>query len=122
MGLQRARQDMKRFTQAEWAVNITVDNLQGLVVALKGIASKHHLSIDVGNGLPVNSKNTHCSFYEKVLTDAGFVVRNSDKEIAMVGWKITYIDSSENSCVYKINETMPDETLGLIVCYLGDYG
>ena len=122
MSLERARQDMERFSQGEWSTSLTVDNLVNPAVVLLGFASKHHLSVDTETGVPVNSKNTHCSIYEDVLTDAGFTVRNSDKEVAMTGWKITYTDSSGNARIYIINETMPDETLGLIVCYLGDYG
>lgn len=121
MSIERAQQDIKRFTQAEWSVDLLVNDLSGLAVTLKGFASKHHLGIDTETGLPVNSKNTHCSVNEEVLTDAGFTVRNTGGEVAMVGWKVTYTDSSGTVWVYKINETMPDETLGLIVCYLGDY-
>lgn len=122
MSLNQARRDIIRFSQKEWSVDLLIEDLSGLAVTVKGFASKHHLGIDPQTGIPVNTKNTHCSISEKVLTDAGFSVRNADKEVMMVGWKVTWTDSSGTQFIYKINETMPDETLGLIVCFLGDYG
>lgn len=121
MSIEQAKRDIVKFTQKEWSVDLTVDNLQGLSSIIKGFASKHHLGIDPETGLPVNTKNVHCSISEKVLVDAGFTVRNSEREISMLNWKITWTDTSGNAWIYKINETMPSETLGLIVCFLGDY-
>jgi hypothetical protein len=122
MSLDRAKRDIERFSQGDWAVDITVNNLTGVEQTVRGFASKHHLSVDPETGLPVNSKNTHCSIHESVLVDAGFTVRNTDNEVDIKGWRVSYADSSGLMREYLIDDGMPDETLGLIVCFLGDYG
>ena len=78
-----------------------------------------------GNGIDddgnvVNTKNAHISFSEKQLTDASYPTRNADGDVALYGHKATWIDSTGSSITYTIREFFPDETIGVILCILGD--
>lgn len=119
--LAQARKDIQKITQAEFGVDLVITDKLGNSVAVRGLASKHFFQIDSNTGLPVSSKNTHVSINEQVLIDAGYTVRNANREVAMIGHLVTYSDSANNSWTFKINDIMPDETLGLIVLFLGDY-
>ena len=121
MGLDRAIADMKRITQGEFSREIiltTPDGSQSAIV--RGLVSKHNLSIDPDTGVPVNSRNVHISVVESVLIDAGYPTRDSNDEITLIGHKAEWVDASGNSYPFNINENMPSETTGLIVCTLGD--
>jgi hypothetical protein len=122
MSLSRAKADMKRFiTAGGFEVAITLTPVGGEATDVTGLATKHHNSIST-DGIPINSKNTHISLIESDLTDKGITVRDSAGEINLRNWLVSFPDSSEVSKNYIVKETMPDETLGVIVCILGDYG
>lgn len=118
MGLmEQANKDARRFLSGEWSEVFTFTTPDKTTfVSIRGLASSHHLSIDPNSGLPVNARNTHVSIKEKDLTDAGYAVRNSAGEISLIRHLVTY-----KSKTYKIDETYPDETLGVIICILGSY-
>jgi len=119
----------------EWAKEdwqqITTDTVSGAgipitlispgadVANIVGIATKHHIGID-DEGNVVNTKNVHISFSEKQLTDASYPTRDSDGEVSLYGHKATWIDSTGSSITYAIREFFPDETMGVILCILGD--
>lgn len=115
-----ARNDIAEILQGEFSSLVKITNLQGHSVQLNALASKHHLGVDPENGNPVNSKNAHVTLPEKILVDLGYVVRNASNEVSLIGHKIEYTDSAGILCKFRINETFPDETLGAIVCILGD--
>ena len=122
MSLGRAKADMKRFIiGGGFEVSMTLTPPGGEPVSVSTLATKHHNSINT-DGLPVNSKNAHVSFIESDLTDKGLTVRDSAGEINLRNWRVSFADSSDVVKNYIIKETMPDETLGVIVCILGDYG
>jgi hypothetical protein len=120
--LEQARKDFQSILEStDWSSDVTIDS--GVLSAtVKAWASKHHFSINLDTGLPINGKNVHISVSEQTLLDAGFVIRNATtKEVEIRNWKLTYTDSSGNAFDYLINDAMADETLGVLVCYLGDY-
>ncbi len=120
--LTKAKEDLQRFSQADFSVEMTVENPNPVQsVTIRAFASSHHLSIDPETGLPVNVRNTHVSISEQVLIDAGYTVRDTNGEVNMINHFVTYTNSAGQSKKFKINQTFPDETLGLIVCILGDY-
>ena len=88
-------------------------------VTIIGLATKHHIGIDEDDHL-VNTKNTHISFSEKLLTDLGYPVRKN-KEVDLKGHKVTWTDSSGNEVTYIIEQWFPDETMGVILCILGEF-
>lgn len=122
MSLERAKYDWNRFsTNGGFQVNATLTPTGGQPVSIKCLGTKHHNSIGT-DGIPVNSKNVHVSLNESYLTGLGLTVRNSNKEINFRNWLISFADSSGVVKNYIIKETQPDETTGMIICFLADYG
>jgi hypothetical protein len=119
----RAKADWKRFSSDVdgWGTAIKVTTPDGLTsVDVSGIAVKHHINIDT-EGLTVNGKNAHCTISEELLTDASYVVRDSDEEVNMVDHRVEWVDSSGVLKKYVIRESYPDEKVGVIVMILGDF-
>jgi hypothetical protein len=122
MSLAQAKYDWLRFSNnGGFQVSMTLTPLIGSALPIVGLATKHNNSVNT-DGLPINSKNVHVSLVESYLVSLGLTVRNSAGEINMRNWKISFPDSSGITKNYVIQETMPDETIGVIVCILGDYG
>ena len=114
--LDKSRRDYKRFSQADFSTEITFIGTSSIVV--KGLASKHHMSIDANTGIPVNSLNAHITVNEQVLIDAGIVTRNTSKQHILKGKKVSWIDASGESFIYLIKVPYPSDTFGMIVCEL----
>jgi hypothetical protein len=118
--VQRAINDIKAITsnKSDWAVGITLVSPTAETITTTGLFTKHHLGVDTDGNI-VNSKNTHISISEENL--AGYPVRNLKGEVALRGHLATVKDSTGTSKTYKIEQSLPDETIGLIVMILGDY-
>lgn len=123
MGLiAQAKADWQAITSNtdEWGVSMTLLAPTSETATIKGLHTKHHLGIDT-EGRPVNTKNAHVSFSEKLLTDAGYPVRNAAGEVYLKDHRVTVKDSTGNDAIYVIRQWFPDETIGVIVCILDDY-
>ena len=118
--LQAVRADAKKYiTEGGFESDINITTPSGSVsLDTTGWATKHHISYDT-DGTVVNAKNAHICLNEQILEDAGYTVR-VDGEVSLLKHKIIVKDSSGVDKTYVIKETFPDETLGLIVCILGD--
>lgn len=117
-----ARADMRRIVTDlnEWAVTMTFtspDNSQTKIV--KGTHTKHHLGLNGETGQIVNTKKATIAVPESEFGD--YVVRNSSQEVALIGHYVVVKDSTGIDKNYVVRETYPDESLGLIVCILGDF-
>lgn len=122
MRLAQAKYDWLRFSTAGgFEVEITLTPPVGEAVMIKGLATKHNNSVGT-DGLPINAKNAHCSLIESYLTGLGYTVRDTNGEVNLRNHRVSFADSSGVVKNYIIKETMPDETVGVIVCILGDYG
>ncbi len=122
MSLERAKTDVKRFSQGEFSAEISLTSKDGVETAtVKGLISKHHLQIDPDTGNPVNAKNVHVSIVESVILDdnPNYPTRNSDGEIDLFNHLIEFADASGTSFKFRVDEVMPSETFGLIVFTLG---
>lgn len=86
---------------------------------LTGFATKHHINFD-SDGNPINSKNVHICIDESVLVANGYPCRNAKGEVFLKNHNVSFVDSSGIVKTYVVRENFPDETLGLIVCVLGD--
>lgn len=93
----------------------------GASVSIKGLHSKHHLGIDLETGNHVNEKKAHISFTEQQVVDLGFPIRNAKGEVNMAKYLCKVKDSTGVLLLYVVEQWFPDETVGLIVCILGDY-
>lgn len=103
----------------DWAVDVTFTSKTGEAVTIKATASKHHLNVS-GEGVAVNSLNAHIAVSEAALVAAGYTVRNAGGEVNLKEHTVTYASSTGTPRTYIIEEAFPDETLGLIVCILGE--
>lgn len=86
---------------------------------LTGFATKHHINFD-SDGNPINSKNVHICIDESVLVANNYPCRNAKGEVFLKNHNVSFVDSSGIIKTYVVRENFPDETLGLIVCILGD--
>lgn len=119
--LDLARRDAKRYVTSggfETEIVLTTPD-DAVTITLSGYASKHFINFD-SDGSPINSKNAHICIDEDILTNAGYPVRNARNEVALLKHKVSCSDSTGSIKNYTIRENFPDETLGLIVCILGD--
>jgi len=122
MGLMdTAKEDWQTFTTDLDGFGKTIQLIAPDLTTLNvvGIATKHHIGIDT-EGNMVNVKNAHVSFSEKQLTDAGYPHRDANGEVNMDHHKVVWTDSTGNSVTYVVREYYPDETIGVILCILGD--
>ena len=119
MGIfERARTDSKRYSQE---VSLTFYKIANTEYTVKGLATRHHLGVDPDTGLTVNSRNVHCTVSESLLTTQGYSTRNSNGDVNLVNSFVKYADATGVVRTYKINEVLPDDSLGLIVCILGTW-
>lgn len=119
--LRAARLDSKAYvTQGGFEEDITLKTPNGLItVQTTGFASKHHISFD-SDGTTVNAKNAHICVDEAALVALNYPVRVNE-EVALRNHRVSYPDNSGVVKHYIVKENFPDETLGLIVCVLGDF-
>lgn len=123
MGLiEQARKDIAQITQngGDFAIDMVFTSPDGDVANVKGLHTRHHLGIN-DQGLPINSRNVHVSISETALTDAEYPYRNDDNEVYLKNHRVDAADSSGVVRAYKVEQWHQDETVGLIVCILGDY-
>lgn len=125
MGLiERAIADARKYTTtaSDWGNPVTFEAPGGIEVVIMVRTNKIRISID-GEGRPYNSKNASITFSESALIDAGYVsIRDAiSHEVKMRDHKVSWADSTGSTFKYRISETYPDETLGLIVAILTDY-
>lgn len=92
----------------------------GETAVVNGLHTKHHLGIDA-DGKPINTKLAAINVSEKLLTDAGYPVRDSNKEVKLKGHRVNAKDSTGVEKQYVIIQWLPDETVGAITLFLGDY-
>lgn len=93
-------------------------------VNITGWAVKVSGSFD-SDGNQVNTKNVHVTIDEDALIKLGYPVRTNKKkgiaEVDLVGHKVCFKDSTGELKNYQVRENIPDENLGLITLWLGDY-
>ncbi len=120
MGLiEQIKADIEQITSNldEFGVELTLVAPTAETVTITGLHTKHNINFDT-DGNKINSLNAHASFSEKFLTDANYPVRNADGEVDLKRHRLSAKDSTGIVKHYVINETWPDETIGLIVCVL----
>lgn len=92
-------------------------------VDITGWAVKVSGSFD-SDGNQVNTKNVHITIDENALISKGYPVRTLKKkveEVDLIHHKVSFKDSTGVLKNYVVRENVPDENLGLITLWLGDY-
>lgn len=123
MSIDRAIRDARQIVTKggfNVAITLTLPNVVDPVV-VQGLASRHHIEFDE-NGYPINASNSHLLLSENDLTSLGLTVRNTKGNVALEGWLANWVDGTGTARNYKIIQTKPSETLGLIICTVGKYG
>lgn len=123
MSIDRAIRDARQIVTKggfNVAITLTLPNVVDPVV-VQGLASRHHIEFDE-NGYPINASNSHLLLSENDLTSLGLTVRNAKGNVALEGWLASWVDGTGTARTYKIVQTKPSETLGLIICTVGKYG
>jgi hypothetical protein len=118
--LQAARKDSKKYVnEGGFESDIILTNpTSNISIETTGWAAKHHINFDT-DGAPINAKNAHICVDEEKLEAGGYSVRVNE-EVQLIGHKVEVKDNSGILKKYIIKENFPNETLGLIVCVLGD--
>ena len=120
------KKDAKRFINSGgYQVDIEMITPDGTkAINFQGWAVKISGSFD-SDGNQVNTKNVHCTVDEQVLVDLGYVIRTSKKgsiqEVDLKQHRVNFIDSTGVLKNYIVRENVPNENLGLITLWLGDY-
>jgi hypothetical protein len=119
--LNAAKKDTKLYVkEGGFQEDILLSTPSGdVTIQTTGLAAKHHINFDT-DGTSVNAKNAHICIDEEALQLAAYPVR-VDEEINLLNHRVTFKDSSGINKKYIVKENFPDETLGLIVCVLGDF-
>lgn len=122
--LDKAKKDWKAITSSvsHWAVEMTLTAPNNETAIITNLHTKHHLSVDQF-GMPVNSKNAHISFFEDQVyeVNASYPIRNVNGEVSMARHLVSVSDSTGMVKNYVIERWHQDETLGVIICILGNY-
>lgn len=114
--LDLARENVREILNGEFSIELTITPIGGAPVVIKGTTSVHSQGFD-SDGLPTIGPNSHCTFSELDLTDAGVTTRDAKGDLKMRDWKVSFDDQiGTYNC--KFGELMPDRGLGLIVIKL----
>lgn len=124
MGLiERARRDINRIITNSSdgpGQSITLTSPDGVVLNLTGLHKKIRLGVDTEGNI-VNSKTATVTISDKVLADANYPYRDPGNEVDLNNHLVSVADITGLQCSYIMQSWHPDETLGIIVCYLQDY-
>lgn len=88
-------------------------------ISITGWAVKHVISFD-SDGNQVNTEISRVTVDEAVLVSKGIQVRNSKGKVALLNYKVKFIDSSGVLCGFNVREQLPNQNLGLIMLILED--
>lgn len=100
---------------------IIVTNPVGEAFELTCLSGDIGLTLDPETGVAVVGRKAHAS-----MTFASLKERNAGVPIGLASssvkpWRVTFKDIGGTSHEYKVTETMPDQTLGLLVVILEAY-
>ena len=114
--VKRIRTDPRGFTKS--MVFTKKDGSQ--TATIYGMHAKINQTMDTMGNI-INGKKAHISIAEEALTDRGYTVRDGNSEVALIGDRVSVADSTGVVREYEIRETIPDQTVGLIVCFLFEF-
>jgi hypothetical protein len=106
---------------AGFANSITLTDPSGKTEIIKGRTGQVHALIDPDTGIPVSVKNAYCSIRIKTLFDLGFKLPKAQPDNTKKPWTAQFADINGIIRKYRVNESRPDQTLGLITLMLEDF-
>lgn len=115
------KRDAKRYVNAGGyqldIIMLTPDKSK--TINITGWAVKHVNMFD-SDGNQVITKIARITVDEDVLVASGITVRNAKGEIALLNYKVQFVDSSGVLRSYNVREQLPDQNFGLIMLILED--
>lgn len=113
--------DLRAITEncADFGWPIKVTNPAGEFVEIHGLSTDIGLTIDPETGVAVVGRKASVAIARGTLEDIGMpigVASSSQKP-----WLVSFMDDQCVEHNYKVSETMPDRTLGVVVCILEAY-
>jgi hypothetical protein len=99
----------------------TTDGVLVVTVTCNALAIKHSL-VHNDQGMLVTGRNARVSVSELALLALNYPVRDTNNNVSLKGHTVTWTDVSGVQATYQIKEQNPDESTGLIVCQLSNYG
>lgn len=115
------KRDAKRYVNAGgYQLDITMYTPdKSKTIDITGWAVKHVNMFD-SDGNQVITKIARITVDEDVLVAKGITVRNAKGEIALLNYKVKFVDSSGELRSYNVREQLPDQNFGLIMLILED--
>jgi hypothetical protein len=114
--LDLARNATREILNGGFSTELTITPTGAASVQINGITSVHSQAFD-SDGLPVIGANSHCTFSELDLNEAGVTTRDAKGDLNIRDWKVSFDDQiGTYNC--KFGELMPDRGLGIIVIKL----
>ena len=111
-----ARQNAREILNGGFSTELTITPAGGSSFIINGTTAVHSQGFDA-DGLPVIGPNSHCTFSELDITDLGIVTRDTNNDLNVKGWEVSFTDQfGTYNC--KIKEQRPDRGLGIIVAIL----
>jgi len=105
-----------------WSWPITITNPAGLSKPIQGFSNDISQVIDPDTGLVVTGRSASIAVSKTTLINAGFLVfPEGIADTSKKPWVVEFADNIGKSNKFKIVESTPDNTLGLIVCLLSIY-
>lgn len=102
--------------------NITVTNPAGLAKSLVGFTNDIAELIDPDTGQAVSGRSASVTLRISSLVTAGFTeLPRAIADASSKPWLVTFLDLAGNSQIFKVRQSMPDRTLGVVLCYLETY-
>lgn len=93
----------------------------GQELSLTGLHTDHGLTFDLETGLPISGRRAAVALVLQRFTDAGLPEPRAVIDAAGRPWVVRATDIHGTSHLYKIVETMPDRTIGMVTCVLEVY-
>ena len=119
--LAKAKRDWQRHSsRGGFNTTLCFTAPSGEQAEIQGLAMKHHVSLD-SEGNVMSARNAHATFSEQGLIDTPYPTRDDSNEIALSGHILEYADSTGVNRKYRLLETYPDETVGVIYATLEYY-
>ncbi len=119
-----AAQDMAFIIEGDALGNrwpVTIKSPGDMEVPLFGFTNDIFQAIDRETGQIISGRNASVSLRIDSITAAGLTLPYGVASAAGKPWRVTFDDIHGTAYTFKIAETMPDRTIGVIVCLLEAY-
>ena len=120
---EQAAADLQAFVEdpAGFGWPIVVTDPAGTSVALTGLSTDIHTTIDPETGQAVSGRRASVAIAIARLTSSGLTIPRHIADGASKPWLVAFDDLEGASRTFKVCEALPDRAIGLVVCMLEAY-